>query len=185
MGNSKIRKTGLGGFWFRKSVALPLIIALAGAIAGTASPQDQPPPASSAQQEEATGDVQKTRVLQLPKGSYVEVLLNDGQTVEGRLGDVVGEGFMLQTVSNNRLADRLVRFEEMQSVASPGGPEPRGDTVELTLDHGKVTVGLVGRGISLDLTLYTPAKIVQNVAAHATLPVKLPEKSRHSDRGGQ
>jgi len=182
--DSKICKAVVGRWSFYGLLALSLITVVSGPTAGLVFAQDQAPQAASPQEDEAGSDVLKSRVLQLPKGSYVEVRLAGGQRVEGRLGDVVAEGFMLQTVSSNRLTDRLVRFEEMQSVAPLGDAQPRGPTVELTVDHGKVTVGLVGAGVNVDLTLNTPAKMPKDVVAHVSLPLKTLEKAVHTEPAG-
>ena len=170
--NFEIRRTGSGRSTLHRVLALTLIAGVAGQTAGMALAQDRQRPDASAQGDDASSDVLKSRVLQLPKGSYVEVRLADGQKIEGRLGDVVEEGFMLQTVSKNKLTDRLVRFEEMQSVTPFGGSLPRAGTVELTLDHGKVILGLAAGGVTLGLTFDPPPKVANHVAAHVTVTRK-------------
>jgi hypothetical protein len=153
-------------------LALILFIVAAGQTAEIAFAQGQRPSVASAQEDEGSSDVLKTRVLQLPKGSYVEVRLTGGRKIEGRLGDVVAEGFMLQAVSKNRLTDRLVRFEEMQTVTPLGGFQPGGGAVELTLDQGNLVVGVATGGVNLSVTVRTPPKVANNVAAHVTVAHK-------------
>lgn len=170
--NFEVRSTGLGRSTLHGVLALTLIAGVAGQTAGMAFAQDRQPPDASVQGDEASSDVLKSRVLQLPKGSYVKVRLTDGQKIEGRLGDAVVEGFMLQTVSKNKLTDRLVRFEEMQSVTPFGGSQPRAGTVELTLDHGKVILGLGAGGVTVGLTFDTPPKVADHVAAHVAVTRK-------------
>jgi hypothetical protein len=170
--NFEIRRTGLGRSTLHGVLALTMIAGVAGRTAGMAFAQDRQPPDASALGDEASSDVLKSRVLQLPKGSYVEVRLTDGRKIEGRLGDVVNEGFMLQTVSKNRLTDRLVRFEEMQSVTPFGGSQPRAGTLELTVVHGKLILGLAAGGVTVGLTFDTPPKVANNVAAHVSVTRK-------------
>jgi hypothetical protein len=102
--NVEIRRTGSARSRLYWVPALALIVGIAAQITGTAFAQDRKPQVDpSAQADEASSDILKSRVLQLPKSSYVEVSLTDGQKIEGRLGDVVEEGFRLQTVSKNKL----------------------------------------------------------------------------------
>ncbi len=159
-----------------------LFTALAGPAAAIALAQREPTVAP-AQEDQAAGDVAKSRVLQIPKGSYVEVHMTDGRTIEGLLGDVVTQGFMLQTVRNNRLTNRMVRFEEMESVTPPAGPQSRGGTLELTLDRGNMVVGLATAGVNFDVTFRTPPKVANNLAGHVTIN-HLPDHVtiKHKDR---
>jgi len=171
--NIETRRTGSARSRLHWVPALALIVGIAAQITGTAFAQDrQPLVDASAQADEASSDILKSRVLQLPKGSYVEVRLTDGQKIEGRLGELVEEGFRLQTVSKNKLRNSLVRFEEMQSVAPLGGSEPRGGTLELTLDQGKLIVGLASGGVTVGVTFDTPPKIANKLAAHVTVARK-------------
>jgi hypothetical protein len=148
--------------------AILLFIALAGPAVAIAHAQEQPTVAS-AQDDQGAADAAKSRVLQVPKGSYVEVHMTDGRTLEGLMGDVETQGFMLQTVRKNRLTNRMVRFEEMESVTPPAGSQPRGGTLELTLDRGNMVVGLETGGVNLDVTFRTPPKVANNLAAHVTI----------------
>ncbi len=166
-GNVSIDRKHLGCLTFAGVLAFGVLVALSGPTAAIALAQEQP--AVAPQEDQAAGDLAKTRVLQIPKGSYVEVHLTDGRTIEGLLGDVVTQGFMLQTVRKNRLTNRLVRFEEMESVTPPAGPQARGGALELTLDRGNMVVGLATHGVNLDITFRTPPKVANNLAAHVTV----------------
>ncbi len=161
----------LTGLTFAGGLAFALLAVLTGPAAGIALAQ-QEPTIAPAQDYQATADVAKTRVLQIPKGSYVEVHMTDGRTIEGLLGDVVARGFMLQTVRKNRLTNQLVRFEDMESVTPPAGPQPRNGKLELTLDRGNMVVGLSTGGVDLDVTFRTPPKVANNLAAHVTVHQK-------------
>lgn len=147
------------------AVILALSLLAAARTTSTAYAQEEP---TNAREDDA-GDQAKTRVLEIPKGSYVEVQMANGREVEGLLGDVQADGFMLQTVRKNRLTNRLVRFEEMQSVAPRGGLPSRGGNVELTLDHGNMVVGVATSGVNVNLVFRTPPKVARNLAAHVTV----------------
>ena len=159
-----------------------LFTALAGPAAAIALAQEQPTVAPP-QEDQAAGDVVKSRVLQIPKGSYVEVHMTDGRTIEGLLGDVLTQGFTLQTVRNNRLTNRMVRFEEMESVTPPAASQSRRGTLELTLDRGNMVVGLETGGVNFDVTFRTPPKVANNLAGHITIN-HLPDHVtiKHKDR---
>lgn len=146
---------------------LTLSLFAAGRPAAIAYAQEEPTVA-----REDEGDQTKSRVLEIPRGSYVVVHLANGREVEGLLGDVVADGFMLQTVQKNRLTTSRVRFEEMQSVSPRGGLPSRGGNVELTLDHGNMVVGVATSGVNVNLVFRTPPKVARNLAAHVTVTPK-------------
>jgi hypothetical protein len=57
-------------------------------------------------------------------------------------------------------------------VAPLGGSEPRGGTLELTLDQGKLIVGLASGGVTVGVTFDTPPKIASKLAGHVTVARK-------------
>ncbi|MGE5326489.1 MAG: hypothetical protein ACM3NO_05585 [Deltaproteobacteria bacterium] len=150
------------------AVILVMSLFAAAQSSATACAQEEPTIA----REDDAGDQAKTRVLEIPKGSYVEVHMANGREIEGLLGEVQSDGFMLQTVRKNRLTNRLVRFEEMQSVAPRGGLASHGGNVELTLDHGNMVVGVATSGVNVNLVFRTPPKVARNLAAHVTVTPK-------------
>ena len=160
------RKENRRRWHFAVILALTLF-AVAGRTAATAYAQEEPTAV-----REDDSDRAKSRVLGIPKGSYVEVQMADGREIEGLLGDVVADGFMLQTVRKNRLTNRKIRFEEMQSVTPQGRQSSRGGNVELTLDHGNMVVGVETHGVNIDLVFRTPPKVARNLAAHVKVTPK-------------
>jgi hypothetical protein len=149
------------------AVILALSLFAAARTAANAYAQEEPRVA-----REDDSDRAKSRVLGIPRGSYVEVQMANGREIEGLLGDVEADGFMLQTVRKDRLTNRKVRFEEMQSVAPRGGMPSHGGNVELTLDHGNMVVGVATHGVNVDLVFRTPPKVARNLAAHVTVTPK-------------
>lgn len=113
------------GHGLRRRLLLAVAAMVTVQAATTAFSQEEMPPSPSTQQSTAPVDDMKLRVLQIPQGAFVEVRLIRARLLQGQLGDVVDEGFMLRTISHNRLVNRQVGFEELQSVRPLDNPKTR------------------------------------------------------------
>jgi hypothetical protein len=114
--------------------------------ASTAFSQEGVPPSSSAQQGTAPGDDMKSKVLDIPPGAFVEVRLISGVMLQGQLGDVVDEGFVLRTVRNNRVANLLMRFGELRSVRAISNPYPRNLAFDRHYRRTRRVMAIAARG---------------------------------------
>lgn len=135
----------------RRLLLLALMAMLTIQSATTAFSQEEVPPSSSAEQSTTPEDANKSRVLQIPEGTFVEVELTDGGIIRGRLGELREGGFLLRTVSHNRLIKRLVRFEEVQSIRPLDNTKTRGQAFDNNLDRAHKIMGLVIGGVSVGL----------------------------------
>lgn len=57
--------------------------------------------------------------------------------MRGRLGELREGGFMLRTVSHNRLIKRLVQFEEVESIRPVDNLETRGEAFDKNLARAR------------------------------------------------
>jgi len=128
---------------------LALVAMVAVQTAATAFSQEEVPPSPPPQQSTAPSDPMKSQVLQIPRGSFVEVRLMSGEKFQGRLGDVRDEGFMLRTVSNNRLVDFQVRFEVLRSVRPVSNPKTRDQAFDKNFRRSRQIMGLVVAGVTV------------------------------------
>lgn len=135
----------------RRLLLLALMAMLTIQSATTAFSQEEVPPSSSAEQSTTPEDANKSRVLQIPEGTFVEVELTDGGIIRGRLGELREGGFLLRTVSHNRLIKRLVRFEEVQSIRPLDNTKTRGQAFDNNLNRAHKIMGLVIGGVSVGL----------------------------------
>jgi hypothetical protein len=163
------RRTSSGGCCFSRFLSLSLLAVVGCLAVRTVFARGPEPNRASAREQEAAADVRKSRVLRLATGTYVEVRLTDGQKIEGRLGDLVEDGFMLQTVNENKLTERLVRFEELQSVKPVGDTSGHNGSVDISFDQGKVILELAAGGVALGLTVDTDTQDGKKKITHVTL----------------
>jgi hypothetical protein len=91
----------------------------------TPAPLREPQAPDPETMQSPESEAAKTRVLQLPTGSFLEVRLIDGQKFRGRLGDLEEDEFMLKTVSRNRLTEQKIAFCELRSIRRLGTSAPR------------------------------------------------------------
>lgn len=84
------------------------------------------------------------RVLKVPAGAIVVVSLRDKEKVKGRMGDVTGEAFTVQTAKGNAVQERTVSFADVKSIKTASTP---GHKVCLGLAIAGVAVGAVVIGI--------------------------------------
>ena len=149
--NISIYQPGSGHMVARRLLVLALAAMVTVQTATTAFSQEEVPPGPPPQQNTAPSDPMKSRVLQIPHGSFVEVRLISGQKVQGRLGDILDVGFTLRTVSNNRVVDLQVRFEELRSVRPVGNPKTRDQAFDKNLRRSRQIIGLVVAGATVVL----------------------------------
>ena len=96
-------------------------------------------------------------MLQIPEETFVEVELTDGGIMRGRLGELREGGFLLRTVSHNRLIKRLVRFEEVQTIRPLDDLKTRGQAFDNNLNRAHKIMGLVVGGVSVGLLVAVAA----------------------------
>jgi hypothetical protein len=149
--NMRICQADSGHMLARRLFVLALVALVAVQTATIAFSQEEVPPSPSTQQSSAPSDPMKSQVLQIPHGSFVEVRLISGEKLRGRLGDILDEGFMLRTVSNNRLVDLQVRFEELRSVRPVSNPQTPDRAFDKNLRRSRQIMGLVVAGITVVL----------------------------------
>jgi hypothetical protein len=137
----------------KKLLLLALVSMVMAQSATTAFSQEEVPLSSSDQQSPAPGDAAKSRVLQIPEGRFVEVELADGGIMRGKLGELREGGFILRTVSHNRLIKRLVRFEEVKSIRPLDNLKTPGQAFDKNLDRAHKIVGLVVGGVAVGLLI--------------------------------
>lgn len=147
--NIRIHKMGAGHMFPRRLLVLALVAMVAVQTAATAFSQEEVPPSPPPQQSTAPSDPQKSQVLQIPRGSFVEVRLISGEKLRGRLGDTLDVGFMLRTVSKNRLVDVQVRFEELRSVRPVSNAKTQDQALDKNLRRTRQIMGIVAAGVSV------------------------------------
>ena len=143
----------------KQLLLLALIAMVIAQSTTTAFSQEEVTSISSDQQTAAPGDAAKSRVLQIREGTFVEVELADGGIMRGKLGELREGGFLLRTVSHNRLIKRLVKFEEVKSIRPLDNLRTSGQAFDKNLDRAHKIMGLVVGGVSIGL-------LIAVVAAH-------------------
>lgn len=128
-----------------------LVAMFAAQTATTAFSQEEVCPSPSSQESTPASDPIKSVVLQIPEGTFVEVQLTDGGMMRGRLSELLEGGFILRTVSHNRLIKRLVRFEEVKSMRPVDNLATRGQAFDKNLNRARKILGLVLGGVSVGL----------------------------------
>lgn len=108
--------------------------------------QEEVTPTTS--EKPAPYDLAVSQVLQIPLGSFVEVQLTDGGTMRGKLGELLGEGFLLRTVTHHHLIKREVRYAEVQSIRPLDSPKTKGQAFDTGLNRARKIAGIVGMGVS-------------------------------------
>jgi hypothetical protein len=149
---------GRGHTLVRRFLVLALVAIVTAQTAITAFAQEEAPPTPPAQQTSAPSDSRRSMVLQIRRGSFVEVRLMSGEQLRGRLGDILDEGFMIRTVSNNRLTDLQVRFADLSSVAPVSNPQTRGQAFDRNLRRTREIVGIVAIGAAVTLVAILVAR---------------------------
>jgi hypothetical protein len=132
--------------------SLVLMVVLQTATAAFSDGQEASP--TSTQQSTAANDAAKSRVLQIRRGSFVEVRLISREKLRGRLGELSDESFVLRTVSHNKLMDLQVRYEDLRSVRPVGDPQTRGATFDKNLTRAGRVMGLVGGAMAMGMMVY-------------------------------
>ena len=122
---------------------------------------------------EATSRVAK-KVMEMPEGTQIEVVLRNKDTLRGRLGPVSQESFRMEYARGEKVMDREVPFDQVKSVKKPGAAAvsatsqertvqqqvveiPTGNLVEVRLTDRSKTRGRIGK-ISEEGFLLTAAK---------------------------
>jgi len=122
---------------------------------------------------EATSRVAK-KVMEMPEGTQIEVVLRNKDTLRGRLGPVSQESFRMEYARGEKVMDREVPFDQVKSVKKPGAAAvsatsqertvqqqvveiPTGNLVEVRLTDRSKTRGRIGK-ISEEGFLLTVAK---------------------------
>ena len=149
--NIRLDQTGSGLRLLRRLLVLALAAMVTAQTATTAFCQEEVTPSSSTQESSVPSDPMKSEVLQIRRGSFIEVRLITGEKLRGRLGDVLDAGFMLRTVSHNRLTDFQVRFEELRSVRPVSNPTTSDQAFDRNLRRTRQIMGIVVAGASIAL----------------------------------
>ena len=149
--NIRHDQTSSGQRFWRRLVVLALVAMVTAQTATTAFSQEEITTTPSTQESSAPSDPMKSVVLQIRRGTFVEVRLITGEKLRGRLGDVLDAGFMLRTVSHNRLTDFQVRFEELRSVRPVSNPTTSDQAFDKNLRRTRQIMGIVVAGASIAL----------------------------------
>jgi hypothetical protein len=134
------------------AVSLVLMVVLQTATAALSDEQEASP--TSTQQSTAANNAAKSQVLQIRRGSFVEVQLMTREKLRGRLGELGDESFVLRTVSNNKLMDLHVRYEDLRSVRPLGDSQTRGDAFDKNVTRAGRVMGVVAGAMGMGLMVY-------------------------------
>lgn len=157
-GHSRNYLTGSGPRLSRRLLVLALAALVTSQTATTVFSQEEVPPGASAQESNGPNDPMKSEVLQIRRGSFVEVRLIGGEQLRGRLGDILDVGFMIRTVSNNRVVDLQVRFEELSSVRPVSNPKTRDQAFDKNLRRTREIMAIVATGVTVGLVAVVLAR---------------------------
>jgi hypothetical protein len=138
------------------AVSLVMMVATQTVTTTFSQEQDAPPP--PARQRTNVRETMKSRVLQIRAGSFVEIQLTSHEKLRGRLGDVLEGGFVLRTISNNKLTELHVQFEELRSVRPLSDPQSRDEAFDKTLRRSRLIMGLVAGGVAAGFLVYAAAQ---------------------------
>ena len=88
---------------------------------------------------EATSRVAK-KVMEMPEGTQIEVVLRNKDTLRGRLGLVSQESFRMEYARGEKVMDREVPFDQVKSVKKPGAAAVSATSQERTVQQQVVEI---------------------------------------------
>jgi hypothetical protein len=125
---------------------LALVAMATAQTATTAFSQEEVDPSPPAPQRTVPVNDMKSRVLQIPQGAFVEAQLVSARVLEGQLGDVVDQGFVLRTVRNGSLGSLLVLYEDLRSIRPIPNPYPRNPAFDRHFQRNRRIMRVATRG---------------------------------------
>ena len=95
--------------------------------------------AAADKRSEATSRVAK-KVMEMPEGTQIEVVLRNKDTLRGRLGRVSQESFRMECARGEKVMDREVPFDQVKLVKKPGAAAVSATSQERTVQQQVVEI---------------------------------------------